>query len=184
LIVLSLLALALAGCGIPEPTAAPTATTALTAEEHFLQGNTYAQNGQFEEAIAEYLAVLEIEPDHVSAMTNLGVAYYNTGQLEEAIAQYKEALDIAPDDADIHSNLAAAYVQVGDLDTALQEYQRAVELAPDLAQAHFGLGVVYAELNDTERAIEAFEQFQAVDSGQDPTATELARQYLEQLKGQ
>lgn len=185
LIILSLLLLlpALAGCGIPEPTAAPTATTAMSADEHFRQGNEYAQQGQFEQAIVEYQAVLAAEPENVSAMTNLGVAYYNTGQLEQAIAQYKEALQIAPNDADIHSNLAAAHVQVGDLDMALQEYQRAVELEPDLAQAHFGLGVVYIELGENDKAIEAFERFQELDSGQDPMATDLAQQYLEQLKG-
>jgi Flp pilus assembly protein TadD len=182
-ILVLLLAWPLAACSAAEPTPEATATEASTADEHFRRGNQHAQEGQFEDAIAEYQAALAAAPDHVSAMTNLGVAYYNTGQLEKAIAQYQAALDIAPNDADIHSNLAAAHVQVGDLDAALQEYQKAVELDPDLAQARFGLGVVYAELGEDAKAIEAFEQFQALDAGQDPMATDLARQYLEELKG-
>lgn len=178
-----LLALALAACGASEPTPAAPVGGDLTADEHFQRGNEYAQEGRFEEAIAEYQAVLAAQPDHVSAMANLGVAYYNDGQFEAAIAQYERALRIAPDEADIHSNLAANYVQVGELDAALQEYQKAVELQPDLSQAYFGLGVVCAELGEKAKAIEAFEEFRALDTGQDPVATDLAGQYLEQLRG-
>ncbi len=177
------LILTLAACGAGEPGSEGTVSGADTADAHFQQGNEFVENGQFEEAIAEYEAALALEPDHVSALTNLGVAYYNTEQFEQAIAQYQEALQKAPDDAAVRSNLAAAYVRVGALDTALQEYQRAVELEPDLAQAHFGLAVVYIEMGDTAKAIESLERFQALDTGEDSMATDLARQYLEQLKG-
>jgi superkiller protein 3 len=174
------LALILGACGEP-PGSGGEATTA---EEHFQLGNQYTQEGRFEEAIAEYQAAIEANPDNVSAMTNLGVAYYNAGRLDEAVTQYQAALELAPNDADIHSNLAAAYVQQGKLDLALEQYQRAVDLDPSLAQAYFGLGVIYIELGQNEDAIAAFEQFQAHDSGSDSMATDLARQYLEQLRGE
>ena len=67
---------------------------------------------------------------------------------------------------------------------AEEHYQTAVERNPNLAEAHFGLGVVYSQLNRIEEAIKAFERFQELDTGQDLTATDLAKQYLEQLKGQ
>jgi superkiller protein 3 len=185
-----LLGLVLASCGagpatpIPEDEAPTVAVESGTAEEHFQKGNEYAQQGQFQEAIDEYLAALEIEPEHVSALTNLGVAYYNTGRLQEAITQYEKAIAIAPEDADIYSNLGAAYVQTGQMEKALEQYQKAVELEPNLAQAHFGLGVIYAELDQTEEAIGAFERFQELDAGNDPIASDLANQYLEELRGQ
>jgi Flp pilus assembly protein TadD len=153
-------------------------------KEHFDKGNELAQAGEFDKAIEEYQAVLQEEPNNVSALTNMGVAYYNTGQLDQAIAQYQKALESAPNDADIHSNLAAAYVQKNQLDQALAEYQKAVELKPDLAEAHFGLGVVYIQLGQNEKAIQAFEKFLELDSGKDPIASDQAHQYLQQLKGQ
>ena len=174
LLVFLVVAGALAGCGEPK----------MTADEHFQKGNEYASAGDFENAIVEYEAVLELEPENVSAMTNLGVAYYNTGQLDQAIIQYQNALELAPDDADIHSNLAAAYVQTNQLDKAQGEYQRAVELKADLAEAWFGLGVVYIQLGQNDKAIEAFEKFIEYDKGTDQIATDQAQQYLEQLKGQ
>lgn len=179
LLVALMIALSLAACGEAKPT-----PDSVSVEEHFRQGNELAQAGQFEQAITEYQAVLELEADNVSAMTNLGVAYYSIGKLDEAIAQYEKALEIAPDDADIRSNLGAAFVQKGQLDEALEAYQKATELKPDLAEAYFGLGVIYLQTSRTEEAIEAFESFQEYDSGQDTIATEQAEQYLQQLRGQ
>jgi tetratricopeptide (TPR) repeat protein len=153
-------------------------------KEHFTNGNELAQAGQFDKAIEEYQAALQAEPDNVSALTNLGVAYYNTGQLDQAVAQYQAALKIAPNDADIHSNLAAAYVQQNNLDEALAEYQRAVELQPDLAQAHYGLGVIYSQQGQKDKAIQEFEKFVEFDPGTDPIASEQAQQFLKELKGQ
>jgi Flp pilus assembly protein TadD len=178
-LVVLFIALALAACGSETPTA-----EAPSLEEHFDQGNEFAQAGDFEKAIAEYQAVLEMAPDNVSALANLGVAFYSTGKLDEAVTQYEKALELEPGDADIHSNLGAAYVQLGQLDQALGEYQKAVEINPDLAEAQFGLGVVYVQMGKPEEAIQAFETFQRLDSGKDQIATQQAEQYLQQLKGQ
>ena len=185
-----LLGASLAGCGPtapttePQPTAGATAVEPATAQEFFQAGNQHARVGEFEEAITAYQSALELEPDHVSAMTNLGVAYYNNGQLDEAVAEYQKALEVAPEDEAIHSNLAAAYVQQGKLEEALASYTRAVELEPTLSQAYFGLGVVYMQTERTEDAIQAFENFQKYDTGEDAMATTQAEQYLNQLRGQ
>jgi len=171
--------LTLTTCGEVAPTEEP-----LSVEEHyFRQGNEFIQAGELEKAVDEYKKALEIEPENVDALTNLGVVYYNLGRLDEAIDQYSKALAIAPDDADIHSNLAAAYVQTNQFDKALEEYQTAVTLNPDLAEAHFGLGVIYVQFDQKDKAIQAFEKFQELDTGKDPTASSQAKQYLQQLKG-
>jgi len=172
--------LSLAMCGTQE-----------SAEEHFERGNELSLSGDFEQAIAEYEQALEIEPENVDLMSNLGVAYYNLGQLDKAIDQYSRAIEISPSDPDIRSNLAAAYVQkyqvsgaLEQLDSALEEYQKAVELKPTLAQAFFGLGVVYALLGRNDDAIQAFEEFQVLDTGEDSLATSNAEEYLKMLRGQ
>ncbi|HSJ54516.1 MAG TPA: tetratricopeptide repeat protein [Anaerolineae bacterium] len=185
-----LLGASLAGCGAaaptsePLPTAEATAAQPASAQEFFQVGNQHARVGEFEEAISAYQAALELEPDHVSAMTNLGVAYYNNGQLDEAVSEYLKALAVSPDDEAIHSNLAAAYVQQGKLEEALASYTRALEIEPTLSQAYFGLGVVYMQMEQTEDAIQAFENFQKYDNGEDSVATSQAEQYLNQLRGQ
>lgn len=181
-----LITMALSTCGEVTPTAGPTSIV-----DHFERGNELSLNGQFEEAVREYEKALELEPDNVDVLTNLGVALYNLGQLDQAIEQYSTAIELAPKDADIHSNLAAAHVQeyqidgaLDQLNQALAEYQKAVELNPDLAEAHFGLGVVYTLQGRNEDAIRAFQRFQDLDTGKDPLATQNAEEYLGQLRGQ
>ncbi len=178
LLILLLGSLVLAACG--DPTGG-----------HLKAGNGFTEAGQFAEAVEEYEAALELDPGNVDVMTNLGVAYYQLGQPSMAVDIYNQAIAIAPEDADIRSNLAAAYVQQyepeGDtepLDMALEQYQKAVELDPDLPEAHFGLGIVYWLLERNDEAIAEFEEFQAVDKGTDPQATQNAQAMLEQLRGQ
>ena len=170
--------LALGACGDPT-------------QGHLKAGNNFTTAGQYAEAVEEYEAALELDPDNVDVMTNLGVAYYQLGQPSMAIDMYNKAMEIAPEDADIRSNLAASYVQQYEpegttepLEMALEQYQKAVELEPDLPEAHYGLGAVYMLLGQTDEAIASFEQFQALDKGTDPQATENAQAILEQLRGQ
>lgn len=178
--------LVLAACGPTTPTQTPP-----SAEDFFIQGNEFSQTGDFEKAVEEYKKALELEPENIDAMSNLGVAFYNLGQLDEAIEQYTKAIELAPSDADIRSNLAAARVQkyqqsgaMDQLESALEEYTAAVELEPNLAEAHFGLGVVYVLLQQNDEAILAFVRFQELDTGKDPIATENAADFLKQLRGQ
>jgi tetratricopeptide (TPR) repeat protein len=174
-----LIVLVLVTCGEVTPTAEP-----VSAGDHFKRGNEYIQDGELEKAVDEYKQALELEPENVDVLTNLGVVYYNLGRLDEAIAEYLKATEIAPEDADVHSNLAAAYVQTNQLDKALDEYLRAVDLDPSLPEAHFGLGVVYIQLGENDKAIQAFERFQELDTGSDQMASSQAEQYLQQLRGE
>lgn len=158
---------------------------------HLKKGNEFNEAGQYSEAVEEYKKALELDPDNVDVMVNLGVTYYQQGQFDVAIETYTGAIAISPDDADIHSNLAAAYVQQYDpegttdtLSLALEQYRKAIELAPDLAEAHYGLGMVYYLLGQTEKAVTALERFQELDNGTDAQATLFAQQILEQLGGQ
>ena len=188
-----LTALLVAACGQGTTTekSGATGVPLSSSSEEFVRGNELSQAGKFQEAADEYLKALALDPENVDVLTNLGVAYYNLGKLDEAVEQYAKAVKLAPNDGDIRSNLAAAYVQKyqanGDkdqLNQALQGYKKAVELKPDLAEAHFGLGVVYALLGQNQDAIQALETFQKLDKGKDPLATENAKQYLQQLRGE
>jgi tetratricopeptide (TPR) repeat protein len=80
--------LALAACSEATPTAMPSSIL-----DHFKRGNELSQNGQFEEAAAEYRLALDGDPENVDVLANLGVALYNLGQLDEAIELYQKATE-------------------------------------------------------------------------------------------
>ena len=54
-------------------------------------GLALADNGQADEAIAQYQKALEINPGNAEAHNNLGLALLDRGQIGEAIAQYRQA---------------------------------------------------------------------------------------------
>jgi cytochrome c-type biogenesis protein CcmH/NrfG len=49
-----------------------------------------------------------LNPAHVNAHINLGVALRAQGRLDEAIASYRQALSLQPDNAVAQTNLANA----------------------------------------------------------------------------
>jgi len=102
----------------------------------------------------------------------------------EAVAKLLTALAADPYNVHATYNLAAAYVQKQEFDQALAEFQRAIDLEPDLAEAHFGMGVVYVLKSENDQAIAAFVRFQELDTGRDRVATEQAKEYLRQLRGE
>ncbi len=65
-----------------DPESPPTAQSIPAAKEHLAQGNDFNQAGEFQKAVDEYQKALEIDPNYVDAMTNLGVALYHLGQSE------------------------------------------------------------------------------------------------------
>ena len=59
----------------------------------FNRGLSYYKLGDFENAIADYSKVLEIELDDHEALYNRGLAYFEIGDFENAIADYEAVLD-------------------------------------------------------------------------------------------
>ena len=72
---------------------------------HFNLGNVADTQKRPEAAIAHYRRVLELEPNHIGAANNLGLALGSIYRLEEAVAVFKRILSLQPNNADAHNNL-------------------------------------------------------------------------------
>ena len=92
--------------------------------------------------MASYQHALKIEPDHVEALNNLGVALHAQGKVPEAIACLHQAIALKPDYAEAHSNLGNAYQEEGQLELAVACYRQALSLNPAYFDAHNNLGNV------------------------------------------
>ena len=121
-------------------------------------GNAHASLSQLDEALAVYLAVLQIKPDKAAAHTNIGVVYYQSGRFDDAVTSLKKALEIDPKDAETHYMLGATYVQQQKLDDAEKAFNQAIELKPELAEAYIGLGNVYLARKDIDKALSTLQK--------------------------
>jgi tetratricopeptide (TPR) repeat protein len=106
--------------------------------------------GRIEPAIAGYRKVLEIEPDEVVSLVNLGGLLNELGRSSEALPLLERAVRRIPDVAAAQFNLANALLALGNKAAALDAYGRAVELKPDHGRAHRARGRLLVEAGRTE----------------------------------
>ena len=66
------------------------------AEQHTSQGGLLFQQGQMDEALAEFQQAIEVNPWNATAHGNIGVVFLRRGQPEEALRWFERALEIDP----------------------------------------------------------------------------------------
>lgn len=138
--------------------------------------------GQIEDAIAEFEEAIRLDPDNALAHFNLGVAYQYQGKLDQAVAEYQEAISIDPDYAEAHNNLGIAYDDQGKPDEAIAEYQEAIRINPDYALAHYNLALAYYAQGKPDEAIAAYKEVIRVDPDSADAHYNLGITYYDQGK--
>jgi tetratricopeptide (TPR) repeat protein len=145
------------------PTAPPVATPTPSADDHIDRGVEYVEQGEYDEAVAEFQAAIELDPDDAGAHRNLGTAYLEQGKYEEAAAAYEKAIELDPDFGEAYGDLAGAYFNLGKLAEAVAAGEKGIELDPNYAMAYNNLGVVYGVQGNLDRAITLLRQAIQVD---------------------
>jgi len=122
------------------------------------RGFALLQEGQVNEAIADFEAALRAKPDYAYAHNNLGTALLQEGRTDEALPHFERALEIKPDYAEPYDNLGTILYQRGQLDAAISNLERAVKINPDYGDAHFNLGIALREKGEADGAISHFKR--------------------------
>ena len=120
-----------------------------TAEAHTFLGWTYSFQERLEEAIAECLRAIEIDPDFGNPYNDIGVYLMQQEKLEEAIPwleKAKQAKRYEPRQFP-YMNLARIYLKRGRWWDALRELEEAVRVAPRDAHARQAWHSLLARLN-------------------------------------
>jgi arylsulfatase A-like enzyme/Tfp pilus assembly protein PilF len=121
-------------------------------------GAWLAEHRRFEEALAEYEAVLAQAPQHPGARNNRAIAFYQTGRLEAAEEELRTLVAQHPRHADGHNNLAAIALEQGRHADAERHARRTLELSPEMAEAWNNLGLALGPGERTQEARRAFER--------------------------
>lgn len=111
-------------------------------------------------AIADFQAVLRIDPNFQESRNNLGSALIASGRYDEAIEVLKPLLEdpLYPTPAFAHGNIGWAYFQVQDLSSARRHIEMAVFLNPRFCVGFNNLGQVHKAIGNRRDAISAFEK--------------------------
>lgn len=111
------------------------------------------QRGELEKSIDAWRVALAMEPDDVSALSNLGSALTYAGRLEEATAQYRKALAADSENYKTRSNLGVALSRTGHTEEALTHLRRALELNPEDVPSLTALGGALMQAGQLDEAL-------------------------------
>lgn len=132
-------------------------------------------------AQAQYLAVLELEPENISALNNLAWSL-RIENSKQALEYAQRAIKLAPNLPAVLDTLAVVQYHMGDHQSARLNIQKALVGAPDNLSMRYHQAIIDAELGDKDRAITALQELLAKDAQEFPERAE-AEKVLKTLQG-
>ena len=125
------------------------------------QGLHFHHQGELTKAAPYYRRVLDQDPRHLTAGSNLGALLIDLGRVLEAFDLLSEMHGFYPDDVDILNNLGNALQRLTRMEEAANLYQRAHDMAPDQPVITLNLARTRLRLGNTEEAIKLCEIVEA-----------------------
>ena len=133
----------------------------ISAETYLRWGYAKYRSDQYQAAIDDYDAAINLKPDSAPA-------YYFRGTVKRSLGQYKEAIEDYDTAIDLNNDFAFAYYfrgtirsDLGEHFIAIQDYNKAIRFKPDHAFAYLRRGVAnylldrnWAAKKDWETALE------------------------------
>jgi tetratricopeptide (TPR) repeat protein len=142
---------------------------------HHNLGALAYQVGEMQEAVKEFQAALEADPDDPDTHYQLGATYLTMAQptaegqqpdmglLEQARQELERALELAPNKPEALVGLGNYYMVMNQFPEAIEKLELAVEENPTMREALFALGRAYAVNGQIARAKETLQMFLDTD---------------------
>jgi tetratricopeptide (TPR) repeat protein/TolB-like protein/predicted Ser/Thr protein kinase len=135
-------------------------------ERYYIEAYYYSSfDEQLGKAMAAYKKVIELYPDHESALNNLGVLYAEVGRLDEATQLARQAVALDPRFVISNNNLANYLARAGQPDESRAVLEAFLRADPTSASAYRQLTdtlIIQGRLDD---ALAALANADALDGG-------------------
>jgi tetratricopeptide (TPR) repeat protein len=145
-----------------------TACSLLQAHTYLYLGNLSALQGEYEAALLNYQAGLDLADsaiDQALLLTNQASVQYAQGDLDDALAAANAAIDRAPELANAYYHRATVYRVLEQGDEAMQDLDQALRLDPDHARAYASRGLLYHNAGAFEDALKDYGRSLGLDPG-------------------
>ena len=126
-------------------------------------GRLYYELGNFEEAMQQFRAVLDVDFNHADALKGLAYCLDLQGKGDEAVYYYLRYLEIRPEDRDVQVNLISALVACGKHEEAVAACVRGRERFPQEAKFPYWLARTSYDTGDFEAANHHLDQALAME---------------------
>jgi len=130
------------------------------------RGIIYEILGQYQNAIYDFEAVIERDPNYYVAYISLGVNASKLGRFKQAEDSLRAAIALAErtgtNSSWAHLNLALVYDKFDKPDLAKAEYQKAVALAPEVDSMYYSYARFLENQQETDAALLAYQKMAEV----------------------
>lgn len=113
--------------------------------------------GRYSEAIQDYQAVLQRDPENANAHYDLHLAYRNTDHLQLALQELEKATRLSPSDSDIYDSRAYLYDVLALRENAPVLQEIVSQLPSDAENRQIFLGLLAYQREDHLQALTHFE---------------------------
>jgi len=119
----------------------------VSADFHYHRGRLLAAQGLYAQAMEDYDAAVELDPNHHKALFHLAYACDLWGSEEEAMDYYKQLVATKPVYVSALLNLAVLYEDAGEYDKALMCVEKVLSAYPNNARAILFKKDIYSSEN-------------------------------------
>ena len=113
-------------------------------------GLAYLEENQIEEAEAQFLKLVDMDPKEVLGYANLGIVYLRMGKYQEAEEWLKKAIKMNSTDPDIFLILAKVYEMNNESEKAIKELEKGISFSPGHIKSLYSLTELYSSLTEEE----------------------------------
>lgn len=118
---------------------------------HLKLGNLYYSQSKYNEAEAEYLKAVRLNPSSEN-LYPLGQLYLSAGRYSEAEDTFLKILRVEPKNYGALYSLGQVYARQGLYNEAINRFEEAITIKRDFAYAYYDLGAIYAESGEMDMA--------------------------------
>jgi len=122
-------------------------------------GLCLSRQKRLEEARSVLEHALEINPNYLPAMNNLGEVYQELGEHDLQMKNCLQAVKKHPNSALAFNNLGSAFVELAMFDEAKQAFNTCLKLDPSSFEARFNLAKIASRSGDSQLALQYLETF-------------------------
>ena len=141
-------------------------SVAITIKYYVLQGETLTQIRDYQNALASYSKVVELEPRNAAAYKARGDVYNSRlSKPAEALADYAKAIEINPkySEAYMARGLLLGSSWYSSYDKAIADFSKVIELSPKDTFAYHQRGYTYYKLKKKAEALADFRKIVELD---------------------
>ncbi|HEX4142092.1 MAG TPA: tetratricopeptide repeat protein [Pirellulales bacterium] len=127
-------------------------------EMHGNLGIVLAQQGELDQALAQFDQAIALRPNFAEVHNNAGHVLELQGKLDAAAARFEQAIALRPDYAEAHYNLGNVLLAQHKPELAAARFEIAIALRQDYAEAHNNLGSALLRQGKLDEAAARFGQ--------------------------